>query len=141
MDCGETSRGFEITGSDDVSISGVTIKRGLASTGGGIKMTNAGSVTIQGVDVVQCKSQTMGGGVLDQLFAVIRDSRFISNSGGNDRSGNNNRGGGAYLQTSSHATLRNVSFIGNTLDDSGKGAGLNVDENSNVTAVRIDAQG
>ena len=142
LDCGETSRGFEITGSDDVSISGVTIKRGLASTGGGIKMTNAGSVTIQGVDVVQCKSQTMGGGVHSiNSSPVIRDSRFISNSGGNDRSGNNNRGGGAYLQTSSHATLRNVSFIGNTLDDSGKGAGLNVDENSNVTAVRIDAQG
>ena len=138
LDCGETSRGFEITGSDDVSISGVTIKRGLASTGGGIKMTNAGSVTIQGVDVVQCKSQTMGGGVHSiNSSPVIRDSRFISNSGGNDRSGNNNRGGGAYLQTSSHATLRNVSFIGNTLDDSGKGAGLNVDENSNVTAVGL----
>ena len=138
LDCGETSRGFEITGSDDVTISGITIKRGLAFTGGGIKMTNAGSVTIDGVDVVECKSQTMGGGVHSiNSSPVIRDSRFISNSGGNDRSGNNNRGGGAYLQTSSHATLRNVSFIGNTLDDSGKGAGLNVDENSNVTAVGL----
>ena len=95
----DRSRGFEITGSDDVSISGVTIKRGLASTGGGIKMTNAGSVTIQGVDVVQCKSQTMGGGVHSiNSSPVIRDSRFISNSGGNDRSGNNNRGGGAYCK-------------------------------------------
>ena len=135
MDCAEGSRGFDISGNDAVSISGITIKRGLASTGGGIKMLNAASVTLENVDIVECRSQTMGGG----LHAVnaqptIRHSRFISNSGGNDRSGNNVRGGGAYFQTSSHATLLNVSFIGNTLDESGKGAGLNVDENSNVTA-------
>lgn len=135
LDCAETARGFDISGSDAVSISGVTIKRGLAATGGGIKILNASTVTIDSVDVVQCKSLTMGGGLHAINSPVtVRHSRFMSCSGGNDNSGNNVRGGGAYLQTNSHATLTNVSFIGNTLVDSGKGAGLNVDGNSNITA-------
>ena len=138
LDCGENSRGFEISGSDAIEISGLTVKKGLATTGGGFKITNADSVTIDSVDVVECKSQTMGGGLhAINSTPTIRHSRFIGNIGGNDRSGNNVRGAGAYFQTSSHASLQNVNFIGNELMDSGKGAGLNVDENSNVTAVGL----
>ena len=138
VDCAEASRGFTIAGTSNVLISGLTITRGLASTGGGIMMEDAPSVVIDSVDVVSCKSQTMGGGMhLKNSQPIVRHSRFISNSGGNDETGNNVRGGGAYLQEESHATLLNVSFIGNSLVGSGKGAGLNVDENSNVTANGI----
>ena len=138
VDCAEASRGFTIAGTSNVLISGLTITRGLAFTGGGIMMEDAPSVVIDSVDVVRCKSQTMGGGMhLKNSQPIVRHSRFISNSGGNDQTGNNVRGGGAYLQGESHATLLNVSFIGNSLVGSGKGAGLNVDENSNVTANGI----
>jgi len=142
IDCASTNRGFDVAGSSAVSIAGLTILNGLASTGGGIRMTNAPSVSVEDVVVSGCRSQTMGGGLhLVNAQPVIRHSRFIRNSGGNDRSGNHNRGGGAYLQTSSHATFLNVSFIENTLDVSGKGGGLNVDENSNVTANGLTLTG
>jgi len=142
LDCAEADRGFDIAGAADISITGLTITNGLASTGGGIRMTNAPSVTLEDVVVSGCKSQTMGGGLhLVNSQPVIKHSRFVGNSGGNDRSGNHNRGGGAYLQTTSHATLLNVSFVENTLDVSGKGGGLNVDENSNVTANGLTLTG
>jgi predicted outer membrane repeat protein len=105
-------------------------------------MTNAPSVTLDDVVVSGCKSQTMGGGLHSvNSKPIIKHSIFFGNRGGNDNSGNNNRGGGAYLQTSSHATLVNVSFIDNILGASGKGAGLNVDEDSNVTANGLTFRG
>lgn len=135
IDCGYENHFATISGDDDaVTISGVTIQNGRSETGGGLKIANSATserVQLSDVVVKDSLAENLGGGIHVVSASPKFDNVVVQNcSGGNDRTGNANRGGGIYIETNSNVIANDLTVKGCSLDVSGKGGGLNVDESS-----------
>ena len=134
IDCGYESNFATISGDDAVIVSGVTIRNGRSETGGGIKIANSTTperVQISDVVVKDSLAENLGGGVHVVTASPKFENVVVQNcSGGNDRTGNANRGGGIYIETNSNVIANELTVKDCSLDVSGKGGGLNVDESS-----------
>jgi uncharacterized protein YjbI with pentapeptide repeats len=159
----QNTRAFEIAGSANVGITGVSISGNeSAAAGGGILVDSGGSLVLQGV-IVTGSSATSGGGIENlgsltiagstigpQNFATAADgegggiqdiggSLSITNSTviGNTAQG---AGGGLYLEGT--ATLTNDTIANNDTETAGGGGGLAVGgpENSIDVVNTIVAQ-
>jgi len=135
IDCGYENHFATISGDDDaVTISGVTIQNGRSETGGGLKIANSATserVQLSDVVVKDSLAENLGGGIHVVSASPKFDNVVVQNcSGGNDRTGNANRGGGIYIETNSNVIANDLTVKGCSLDVSGKGGGLNVDKSS-----------
>jgi predicted outer membrane repeat protein len=112
----------------------VTIQNGRSETGGGLKIANSATserVQLSDVVVKDSLAENLGGGIHVVSASPKFDNVVVQNcSGGNDRTGNANRGGGIYIETNSSVIANDLTVKGCSLDVSGKGGGLNVDESS-----------
>jgi predicted outer membrane repeat protein len=112
----------------------VTIQNGRSETGGGLKIANSATserVQLSDVVVKDSLAENLGGGIHVVSASPKFDNVVVQNcSGGNDRTGNANRGGGIYIETNSNVIANDLTVKGCSLDVSGKGGGLNVDESS-----------
>lgn len=138
IDCGYENHFATISGDDDaVTISGVTIQNGRSETGGGLKIANSATserVQLSDVVVKDSLAENLGGGIHVVSASPKFDNVVVQNcSGGNDRTGNANRGGGIYIETNSNVIANDLTVKGCSLDVSGKGGGLNVDESSSFS--------
>lgn len=136
IDGGGLDRVFDIApnvGAVTVTISGVTIRNGLATSGsGGAIRINLGTVTLNDCTISGSDADTNGGGIynagtLTVNRCTLSDNSASSNGGGlyngasasitnTTFSGNvaTTSGGGLYNATSSIATLRNATFALNS---------------------------
>ena len=112
----------------------MTIQNGRSETGGGLKIANSATserVQLSDVVVKDSLAENLGGGIHVVSASPKFDNVVVQNcSGGNDRTGNANRGGGIYIETNSNVIANDLTVKGCSLDVSGKGGGLNVDESS-----------
>jgi predicted outer membrane repeat protein len=112
----------------------VTIQNGRSETGGGLKIANSATserVQLSDVVVKDSLAENLGGGIHVVSASPKFDNVVVQNcSGGNDRTGNANRGGGIYIETNSNVIANDLTVKGCSLDVSGKGGGLNVDKSS-----------
>ena len=135
IDCEYTDHFATISGDDDdITITGVTIQNGRSETGGGLKIANSATserIKLSDVVIQNSLAENLGGGIHVVSASPKFDNVVVQNcSGGNDRTGNANRGGGIYIETNSNVIANDLTVKGCSLDVSGKGGGLNVDESS-----------
>jgi hypothetical protein len=129
---------LEIAGSTAVTISGVTIRNGNASTGGGIY--SLGRLLLIGADIVS-NTATFGGGVYVGFgSATLSEGQIISNAASTNGGGVYVASGGAFTQTGAstvthnsagwgggvyvdggRATLGEGQVLSNTAEDNGGG--------------------
>lgn len=130
--------GLIMSGPHHVSVSGLTVFNATGATGGGLLVYGPkASVTVTDVVIDRCRAMSMGGGVHVKLGAAVTLARVtvVGCSGGNDQTGNHNRGGGIYVEdTATSVTMTDITISENSLDVSGKGGGLNVDNGASVNA-------
>jgi len=132
---GEASAGviYIEGGVEEVTISNLHIRHGVASNGGGIY--NVGSfLTLSNVVLSENFARNSGGGLLTiyQGTSILNDVIFLNNTAGNESS-SFAVGGGMHIESNCTIELTNVSFIGN---HSFQGGGLNT-QTDNLTLENV----
>ncbi len=114
-----TDRVFEIRSSSVVTLTGVTVKGGITTSGNGagILINSGTTLTADGVSVQENQTGTgSGGGIYSAGTLKLLNSAVISNTAG----GGTNGGGGIFV-LSGESTLRNVTVSGNQTKGNGGG--------------------
>ncbi|MCA9139480.1 MAG: DUF4347 domain-containing protein, partial [Planctomycetales bacterium] len=125
---------FDIQDSSNVSISGLTIEKGVAQLGGGIRIRAGSSLELSQVIIEDSDATVAGGGIYSEGRLTIIDSRIVGNrSDGNGAGVYSNglldivrsslesnrsatRGGGVYIAGGT-ANLTAVTISGNEASD------------------------
>ncbi len=125
IDGGGTVQVFNIGGGITVSISGVTIRNGLASGFGGGGILNQGSLTLSSCvitgNLASSVSELFGGGIFN-AGTLTMNQCTVSNNTTSVPGGGGGAGGGLY--NSGPATITNSTFSGNTAAGQGNGGGI-----------------
>jgi len=155
------SRIFDISGSANVSISGLTITDGLATSGGGILVEDSAALTLCASTLTgnealgNASGAGYGGGIEDSSTAplTVNNCAFYNNSalavGANDPIGGPDyifAAGGAIdlnLFTTGSATITDSTFTGNEAlgDSPGASAGGGAISNSSVLGTTLTVTG
>ena len=160
-----TSRIFDITAGDVVTISGVTLSGGGVSTGDGGAIRTAGTLTLNDCVVannVNTGASSNGGGVRGSAGSTLNLNNTVifnnrsANSGGLSFAGTNlsitnsvirensattGNGGGANIAASALVTISSTTFSGNTAGNSSGGLFITRGTLSNVTVSGNTANG
>ena len=115
----------------DVTISGLTLTRGKASTGGNV--SNKGeNVTLTSVTVSQGSATSPGGGIFAAGGALTLQSSTVS---GNSSTGAGGGGGGIYV-TNTLLTINNSTITGNSVSSlAARGGGISINSPAQVVNV------
>jgi hypothetical protein len=117
IDGNHANRVVTVSGIFTVSISGVTIRNGNASTNGGGIFASAGSTTTLNNSIVSANTAADGGGIYSIGTLTLNNSVITGNQ---TTEGPFNDGGGIYSSNGT-LTLNNSTVSNNTADSSGGG--------------------
>lgn len=127
IDAGTLDRVFHVLANANVSMSGITIRNGNATSGGGI--LNAGTLTISS-SVLSENAGTTGGGINNVVGATLTITDTTISSNGRNLAG---RGGGIY--NSGDLAIFNCTIVGNNASSNNVGEGGGIFNSETGTAT------
>ena len=126
-------RALEFNGAFTASVTGVTVRGGVADAGGGIAISGSADVSLTDVAIVQNEARTGDGGGLQVSGAIARMLRVVIDS--NRVSGASRAGGGLSIVSTATVTMTGGRVSFNTVND-GFGGGVRVFNSTLTMDVR-----
>ncbi len=112
VDAGDLGQAFVVEGGHDLTLSGMTIRRGHSTNEGGAIRCISSKLTVLASAVVDSRSEVGGGGIFAASCDLKIDGTRFTNNEGSDR-------GGALLAANSTGVIFNADFNDNSADYGG----------------------